>query len=101
MMFNEDAIAQVLCQLVAHLSSRDLDQAEATLEVLEFERLLHPVIGRSKGPRQIIDPAESFGSERVRQTGDHLRGCLSAVKRGDCESALREAEAATTRWKEK
>jgi hypothetical protein len=101
MMLNEDSITQALRQLVANLSSGNLDQAEATLEVLEFERLLHPVKDRSKGPRQFFDPAEAFGAERVHQTGDHLRVCLSAIKREDCNSALREAEAATARWEGK
>ena len=97
-MLNEDSIARTLRELVDHLTNEDLDQAEATLEVLGFERLLHPVKDPSKGPRRFFDPAEGFGPERVHQTGDHVRRCLSAIKRKDRESALHEAEAAATRW---
>ena len=99
MMLNEDSIAQTLREFHAHLTSGDLDQAEANLEVLGFERLLHPAKDPSKGPRQFFDPAEPFGSERVHQTGDHIRRCLSAIKRGDRENALHEAAAAATRWR--
>ena len=83
------------------LNGGNLDRAEAVLEVLEFERLLHPVKDWSKGSRRFFDPAESFGPERVHQTGDHIDRCLSAINREDREGALLEAEAAATRWKEK
>lgn len=101
MMLNEGSIAQALREIVAHLKDGTLEQAEANLKALEFERLLHPVIGRSKGSRQFFDPAEPFGAERVHQTGDDLRRCFSAISRKDREIALREAEAAATRWTEK
>lgn len=95
---NEGSIAQVLRELVAHLSGGNLDQAQAALETMEFERLLRPVKDRSKGSHQFFDPSEEFGPERVHQSGDHLRECLSAIQREDNGRALHEAEAAAARW---
>lgn len=100
MMLNEDSIKQALRELIAHLNAGELDQAKATLEVLGFERLLHPIQRNDKGPMEFFDSAQSFGTERVHKTGDHIRQCLFAIKREDRESALREAEAAAKRWNE-
>lgn len=97
---NEDSIKQALRELIAHLNAGELDQAKATLEVLDFERLLHPKQRNDKGPMEFLDPAQSFGAKRVHETGDHIHRCLLAIKREDRESALREAAAAAKRWNE-
>jgi hypothetical protein len=98
MMLNEQSIPQALRDLVDHLSNGNLNQAKETLEELEFERLLKRNADPSKGPSRSIDPAEAFGVDRVRQTGDRLRRCSSAIRSGDREGALREAQAAAVRW---
>jgi hypothetical protein len=97
-MLDDDSITQALGELVSHLTAGNLDQAEATLEVLDFERLLHPLKDRSKGSRQFFDPAEPFGTERVHQTGDHIRSCSVAINQHDHKRALDEAVAAAARW---
>lgn len=98
-MLSEESITQALGELVSNLTAGDLDQAEATLEVLDFERLLKPLKDRSKGSRLFLDPAEPFGAERVHQTGDHILRCSSAINQQDRERALDEALAAAARWK--
>jgi hypothetical protein len=100
-MLNEQSITQALSEVVSHLRSGSLDQAEHTLAVLGFQRLLKTVKRRDKGSSQILDPAEPFGPERVRQTGAHIDRCLLAINRKDGGAALREAEAAVTRWKQR
>jgi hypothetical protein len=57
LMMSEASIAQALGDAVAHLSDGNLEQAEAALDVLEFERLLNPKQSRSKGPQTSLDPA--------------------------------------------
>lgn len=97
-MMNGASIAQALSDVVAHLSDGNLEQAKATLDVLEFERLLNPKRSRSKGPQMSVDPAQSFGIEGVQQTGDHISRCREAIRRGNGQSALDEAKAALARW---
>jgi hypothetical protein len=101
MMLNEQSITQALSEAASHLRNGSLDQAGHTLDVLEFVRLLRTEQRRDKGSSQRVDPAQPFGPERVRQTGDHIRRCLSAIGRKDGDDALREAEAAVTRWSQK
>jgi hypothetical protein len=78
-----------------------MDQAEHTLAVLGFQRLLNTRKRGDKGSSQVHDPAESFGRERVHQTGDHICRCLLAINRKDGGAALLDAEAAVTRWNQK
>ena|ERR1035438_3516553 len=101
MMLNEQSITQALSKAASHLRNGSLDQAGHTLDVLEFVRLLRTAKRRDKGSSQLLDPAQPFGPERVRQTGDHIRKCASAISRNDGDAALREAEAAVTRWSQK
>jgi hypothetical protein len=100
-MLNEEAIAQAISAVVAHLRDKKLDQARHTIDVLSFGRLLRRARRRDKGSTEVVDPAQSFGPERVHQTGIHLRGCSVAMDREDASTALREAEAAMTRWKQR
>jgi hypothetical protein len=53
-------------ETIEHLRLQNLEQAKAALEVLGFERLLKLIPDPSKGRvRQLIDPADGFGRERV------------------------------------
>jgi hypothetical protein len=97
-MLNNQSVAAALRSAVDHLKSGDLTQAEAALRALQFDRLLKPLRDRSKGPRQFLDPGEPFGVDRVHETGDHIRSCFAAMKRGDQAGALASAEAAVKRW---
>lgn len=79
-MLNESAISEALENCVAHLERDNLDQAEATLRVLDFDRLLKPIEDPSKQrQRRFVDPAEGYGVERVHETGDHIHACFSAI----------------------
>ena len=101
MMLNEASIRGYLVELIKHLKLGDLDQAEATIDTLEFNRLLRPIPNPTKGARgQFIDPAEAsgIGTERAHEVGDHLQRLASRLEHRDMEGALREAEAALVRW---
>jgi len=91
------SINRLLEQTVEHLEAGNPEQAEATLDVLDFERLLHPIKG-SGAEHRFVDPAASFGVERVHETGDHVRSCIAALAAGDFEAALEAARAAAARW---
>ena len=95
MMLNEASIRGYLVELIKHLKLGDLDQAEATIDTLEFNRLLRPI-----PRRQFIDPAEAsgIGTERAHEVGDHLQRLASRLEHRDMEGALQEAEAALVRW---
>lgn len=71
-MLNDQAVTDALRDTIEHVQQQNLEQAEATLEVLGFERLLRPIEDRSK-QRRFVDPAGGFGVERVHETGDHIR----------------------------
>jgi hypothetical protein len=96
-MLNEESITGVLQGVIGHLESGNLEQAEAHLDIVDFERLLHPIRGAS-AYRQFVDPAEGFGLDRVHETGDHIRACALAVRRGDMDAALLAARTALARW---
>jgi hypothetical protein len=98
MLLNENSILETLQKIVDYLKAGDLDQAEAHLDALGFDRLLSPIRDRSKGSRRFFDPAEPFDSVRVHETGDHLHSCFAAVKRGDAAAALTAGEHALERW---
>ena len=98
MMLNEQSITQALGEVVSHLRSGNLEQAELTIKDLGFLSILRTLKRPDKGPSQFVDPAQSFGSERVQQTGDHLRRCSIAISGRDGDTALREGEAAVARW---
>lgn len=93
-------IWQALSCMVELLRLHDLDQARATLDALEFERLLYPHIVRKNGQQKLIDPAEYFGHTRAYQTGDYLRACDEALDSGNLDRALYAAVAAMLRWKD-
>ena len=65
---SDQGITQLLGQLCEHLGKGDAEQADMTLKVLEFERLLKPIEDPTRR-RRFIDPAEPFGVERVHETG--------------------------------
>jgi hypothetical protein len=98
MTLNDQAVGDALRSAIAHIRAGNLEQADAVLEDLGFERLLRPIKDRSKGPRRFFDPAENFGPERVHQTGDHIVKCRTALKRNDGQGALSSAESALARW---
>ena len=50
------SINRLLEQTVEHLEAGNPEQAEATLDVLDFERLLHPIKG-SGAEHRFVDPA--------------------------------------------
>jgi hypothetical protein len=98
-MLNDQSIADALGDVIEHLQQQNLEQAEATLEVLNFERLLKPIPDPSKGRSlHFVDPAEDLETERVHETGDHIGACRAALATGDKSSALAEAEKAYARW---
>lgn len=96
-MLNEESITRFLQGVISHLEGGNLEQAEAHLQILDFERLLHPIRGHS-AHRQFLDPAEAFGVERVHETGDYIRMCARAERTGDIDTALNAARAALARW---
>ena len=96
-MLSEESIVRFLQGIISHLENGNLEQAEAHLDILDFERLLHPIRGDSAN-RQFVDPAEGFGVERVHETGDRIRECALAVRAGDNNAALYAARAALMRW---
>ena len=98
MILTDAAITSALNQTVENIRAGDLEQAQASLAVLEFHRLMRPMKDSIKGPRQLFDPAREFGPERVHETGDHISRCIAALGLGDSEDALAEAEAAAARW---
>ena len=98
MMLTDAAITDALNQTVQKIREGDLEQAQASLAVLEFHQLMRPMKDSVKGPRQFFDPAREFGPERVHETGDHISRCIAALGLGDGENALAEAEAAAARW---
>jgi hypothetical protein len=97
-MLTDAAITDALNQTVQKIREGDLEQAQASLAVLEFHQLMRPMKDSVKGPRQFFDPAREFGPERVHETGDHISRCIAALGLGDGENALAEAEAAAARW---
>jgi hypothetical protein len=98
MILTDAAITKALNQAVQQIREGDLEQAQAGLAVLEFQRLMRPMKDSIKGPRQFFDPAREFGPERVHESGDHISRCIAALGLGDAEDALAEAEAAAARW---
>jgi hypothetical protein len=92
------AITSALNQTLENIRAGDLEQAQASLAVLEFHRLMRPMKDSAKGPRQFFDRAREFGPERVHETGNHISRCIAALGLGDGENALAEAEAAAARW---
>jgi len=97
-MLNDAAITNALSQAVEKIRAGHLEQAQAGLAVLQFDRLMRPLKDTGKGPRRFFDLAREFGPERVHETGDHISRCTAALARGDGENALAEAEAAAARW---
>jgi len=101
-MLNDEGIGEVLRNVIDHLRQDHFEQAELTLELLDFERLLLPIPELTEqGRRHFVDPAIGFGVERVHETGDHIRICRDAIARSDRAAALDEAEKALARWTQK
>lgn len=98
-MFSEEGTSQLLAQVIEHLQSGNLEQAQFSLDQLGFERMLKPIRDPAMGSRDFADPAAGFEVDRVHETGDQIRGCLRAIRRNDSGAALRFAEAAAVRWK--
>jgi len=68
--------------VIDHLRQDHFEQAELTLELLDFERLLLPIPELTEqGRRHFVDPAIGFGVERVHETGEHIRICRDAIAR--------------------
>jgi hypothetical protein len=98
-MLNDEGIAEVMRNVIDHLRQDNFEQAELTLELLDFERLLKPISDLTEqGRRHFVDPAIGFGVERVHETGDHIRICRDAIAMSDRATALDEAEKALARW---
>ena len=69
-MLNDQSIADALGDVIEHLQQQNLEQAEATLEVLNFERLLKRIPDPSKGRSlHFVDPAEAFGNRAASRNG--------------------------------
>jgi hypothetical protein len=101
-MLNEEGIADVMRNVIDHLSQHNFDQAELALVLLDFERLLQPIPDLlEQGRRHFVDPAISFEVERVHETGDHIRICRDAIARSDRVTALDEVEKGLARWTQK
>jgi hypothetical protein len=96
-LLNEQSIEQHLREAHKHLVVSNLKQAEMTLDVLEFERLLKPIEDPSK-VRMFIDPAESFGVERVNRTADYIRKCRRDITAGLLDAARDNADWALQCW---
>jgi hypothetical protein len=101
-MLSEDGIRLTLNAIIQDIRQGKIENAQATLEVLNFERLLRPIPDTSKGPGQrlYIDPAGPFGIERVHEVADHLRKCRAALISQDANAALEAAQKALHRWQE-
>jgi hypothetical protein len=100
-MLNENSIRVHLVELIKRLKAGDLDQAEATIDALEFNRLLQPTLDPSKGARiKSRDPAKEsgIGTERAHEIGTHLLRLVSFLHGRNTDGALREAEAALAGW---
>jgi hypothetical protein len=98
-MLNDEGIAEVLRNVIDHLRQDHFEQAELTLELLDFERLRLPIPELTEqGRRHFVDPAIDFGVERVHETADHIRICRDAIAGSDRAAALDEAEKALARW---
>jgi hypothetical protein len=98
-LLNENSIAQTLQEIVEDLQQGYLQNARTRLDVLEFERLRHPISDPTK-QRLFVDPAGPFGTERVNETGDHILQCEAALSRVDGSAALEAAQKALQRWQE-
>lgn len=100
-MLNDQGIADTLRNALDHLRQGNLEQAAAHLKGMRFDRLLKPIRDPSVHPSRrvhFIDPAASFGAERVHETGDHIRACLDAIAANDRTRAIAAAEDAAARW---
>ena len=97
-MTDATAIRAGIAETIEHLKRGDLDQAEIQIDIVDIDRLLRVVRDPSKGSRQFIDPAESFGRARVQETSGHLHHAKAYMRSGGISAALLEAEAALRRW---
>jgi hypothetical protein len=97
MILNEQTITRHLQEAHAHLAAANQEEADMTLDVLEFERLLKPIEDPSK-VRMFIDPAESFGVERVNRTAYYIRKCRLDITAGLLDAALDNADRALQCW---
>ena len=97
---DEKGITGALANLVNHLETENTEQAEAVLDILDFERLLRPMQSISRQP-QFIDPAKDFGLKRVHETGELLRSCVRQLSTGNLQSALTAARAAEGLWRQR
>ena len=96
-MTNDQVIMRMLHGLSEQLRNHNAHQADATLGLLQFERLLQ-LTEDPTGKPQFTDAATSLGFERVYETGDHVLRCRLALLRENLENALGSAEMALTRW---
>ena len=87
---SEESILQSLKEAVSRISKKNLNGALDTLVYLNFEELLLP--GKNRG--------QAFGPERVRETADQIRVCVSALRESDAERAFDAAKAALARWQQ-
>jgi hypothetical protein len=96
-MLNAQVITRMLHGLCEHPRNHNADQAAATLELVQFERLLR-LVEDPTGNLHFTDAATSLGVERVFETGEHVLQCRLALLREDLEGALGSAEKALRRW---
>jgi hypothetical protein len=84
----EESILQALEEAASRIRKRNLN----------FERLLLP--GKDQRTLQVVDRGQAFGVERVRETGEQIRLCETALGKSDAEGALAAILAALVRWQQ-
>jgi hypothetical protein len=94
----EESILQALEEAASRIRKRNLNGARDTLIYLNFERLLLP--GKDQRTLQVVDRGQAFGVERVRETGEQIRLCETALGKSDAEGALAAILAALVRWQQ-